>query len=254
MKNLFTALLLMSAAVSAMILAASCNKNNGGGPEPEPVAPAAPVITDLSDQLTEEERPVTLKVSILASEGEKAEVTIRGIDDNFSENAEIPVGKDTPLQWTSLQPACSYEITATAFRGDMSAESSLILTTAEPAEDEGEYLSIVEVTSSSYSFRVRSDSPDGFYFSSGEYAALDYLLPGWSTSDQESLAELLIMLYPFEGSGDTVIECVDGETPEWAEIPVEVWSGTKYFVMAADKDASGNLTGDVAFLEFTTPE
>lgn len=112
----------------------------------------------------------------------------------------------------------------------------------------------MEVTSSSYSFRVRSDSPDGFYFSSGEYAALDYLLPGWSTSDQESLAELLIMLYPFEGSGDTVIECVDGETPEWAEIPVEVWSGTKYFVMAADKDASGNLTGDVAFLEFTTPE
>lgn len=141
MKNLFTALLLMPAAVSAMILAASCNKNNGGGPEPEPVAPAAPVITDLSDQLAEEERPVTLKVSILASEGEKAEVTIRGIDDNFSDNAEIPVGKDTPLQWTSLQPACSYEITATAFTGDMSAESSLILTTAEPAEDEGEYLS-----------------------------------------------------------------------------------------------------------------
>lgn len=252
MKNLFSALIPVYAVLSAMILAVSCEKNNGG--KDGPAVPAAPVITDLSGQLGTEERPTTLKVSILASEGEKAEVTIKGIDDNFSGNTEIPVGKDTVLQWASLRPACSYEITATASTGGLSAESSMVLTTAEPVEDDVEYLSMVEVTSTSYSFRVKSDSPGGFYFSSGEYAALDYLLPGWSISDQESLAELLMMLYPFEGSGDMVIECVDGETPDWAEIPVEVWSGTKYFVMAADKDQEGNLTGEVAFLEFTTPE
>lgn len=248
MNNAFITLCLFPVLLSAV----SCNRNNSG--EPDPAAPAAPVITDLSDLLGEEERSTALRINVLASEGESAKVALRGVDDNFGNTLDIPVGKDTVLEWTSLQPASSYVITATAYSGGLSSESSLVLTTAEAEEDDGEYLSIVEVTSSSYSFRVRSDSPDGFYFSSGEYAALDYLVPGWDPSDQSSLKKLLFELYPFEGSGDTVIECVDGETPDWAEIPVEVWSGTRYFVMAADKDAEGNLTGEVAFLEFTTPE
>ena len=157
-----------------------------------------------------------------------------------------------------LIPETTYRIDATAVNmsendGPQSSSASLKITTAGSAPDPGtEYLTLVEATENSYTFRVSSTSETGFWFSSGEYAALDYLVPGWSEDDQESLQRLLMYLYPFEGMGDMTIECVDGEQPEWAEIPIDVFPDTHYFILAADKDADGNIIGEVAFLDFNT--
>ena len=59
---------------------------------------------------------------------------------------------------------------------------------------------------------------------------------------------MLYYLYPFEGQGVMVIDCVDGEQPSWAEIPIDVMPGTKYFAIAADKDANGDIQGEVRFI------
>ena len=119
-------------------------------------------------------------------------------------------------------------------------------------EPEKEYLVFNSATSNSYSFTVNSTSETGFYFSSGEYAALSYILPGFDETDQESLSTMLYYLYPFEGQGVMVIDCVDGEQPSWAEIPIDVMPGTKYFAIAADKDANGDIQGEVRFITFST--
>ena len=108
------------------------------------------------------------------------------------------------------------------------------------------------MTDHSYSFRVYSQAENGFWFSSGEYDALEYLVPGWNTDDRDSMVELLEYLWPFEGHGDMTIECVNGEQPEWAEIPIDVLPQTHYFIIAADKDADGNVIGEVYFLDFYT--
>ncbi|HHW80452.1 MAG TPA: hypothetical protein GX746_01965 [Bacteroidales bacterium] len=119
-------------------------------------------------------------------------------------------------------------------------------------EPEKEYLVFNFATSNSYSFTVNSTCATGFYFSSGEYAALSYILPGFDETNQESLTDMLYYLYPFEGEGIMTIDCVDGEQPSWAEIPIDVMSGTKYFAIAADKDANGDIQGEVSFITFRT--
>ena len=50
------------------------------------------------------------------------------------------------------------------------------------------------------------------------------------------------------------IDCVDGEQPSWAEIPIDVMPGTKYFAIAADKDAKGDIHGEVRFITFSTKQ
>lgn len=115
-----------------------------------------------------------------------------------------------------------------------------------------EYLVFNYSTSNSYSFTVNSTCETGFYFSSGEYAALKYLLPGFDETNQENLTDMLYYLYPFEGQGTMIIDCVDGEQPSWAAIPIDVMSGIKYFAIVADKDSNGDIQGDVHFITFST--
>lgn len=115
-----------------------------------------------------------------------------------------------------------------------------------------EYLEFNSSTANSYSFTVNSTSETGFYFSSGQYAALKYLLYGFDETNQEDLAEMLYILYPSERQGAMNVDCVDGEQPSWGAIPIEVMSGTKYFAIVANKDANGNIEGDVHFITFNT--
>ena len=122
----------------------------------------------------------------------------------------------------------------------------------EEITPEAEYLKFNFSTSDSYSFTVNSTSETGFYFSSGEYGALKYLVSGFDENNQDHLAELLFILYPFEGEGTMIIDCVHGEQPSWAAIPIDVVSATKYFAIVADKDANGDIQGDVHFITFNT--
>ncbi len=112
------------------------------------------------------------------------------------------------------------------------------------------YLSLVSVGDDFYSFRVRSTSEHGFYFSSGEYGALDWIYPDWDPEDPASMITLLEYLYPFVGHGDTVIECIHGQTPDWAEMEIEITTGARYFVLAAERGPEGEIIGDVAMIEF----
>lgn len=222
------------------VLSVACNgENTGYAPAPPPV------ITDLSHELEESLRSEVIRFKVDVPDCDRAGLYVSGPSCIY-EGKLVP-GKENVVEVDELLPSSEYLVRAYANRSNISSSYEIMISTAA-----AKYLTLTGVTADSYSFRVRSSSEGGFWFSSGEYAALDYLLPGWDVSDQASLKELLMMLYPFEGSGDMTVKCIDGETPEWAEIPVEVLPDTRYFIMAADKDASGNIVGDVHFLDFNT--
>lgn len=242
----------------AASLTVSCDKNNNTEtlPEqkPDPVlTPTAPVITDLSETLENELMHSSIRFEVEVGTADSAYVHVTTPDGEEVFNKDIVTGSANIIDVDDLEPETVYTINATAVNiaedgSQLSASASLeISTAAEP-----KYLTLIDATENSYAFRVYSKSETGFWFTSGEYAALDYIVPGWSTDNQESLEQILMYLYPFEGMGDMTIECVDGEQPEWAEIPIEVFPDTHYFILAADKDAEGNIIGDVAFLDFNT--
>lgn len=250
-------LLSSSLAVATALIVFSCDRP---GPEQEPVLPpAAPVITNLSGTLDDQLRSTAIRFEVEIAEADSAYVTVTAPDGSGIYRNSVTVESTSVIDLDGLVPETTYRIDAVAVNmsendGPQSSSASLEITTAAgSAPDPGtEYLTLVEATENSYTFRVSSTSETGFWFSSGEYAALDYLVPGWSEDEQESLQRLLMYLYPFEGMGDMTIECVDGEQPEWAEIPIDVFPDTHYFIMAADKDADGNIIGEVAFLDFNT--
>ena len=215
-------------------------------PAEEPaVVPGKPSLTDLSGELSEEERCGAIRFKVSVPEADAA---------------WIKVSRPT-IDVSGLSPETVYSVTATAANRPSSDAAELLTSSAtieiktEPEIVEvpdPEYLTLGEVTDHSYSFRVYSQAENGFWFSSGEYDALEYLVPGWNTDDRDSMVELLEYLWPFEGHGDMTIECVNGEQPEWAEIPIDVLPQTHYFIIAADKDADGNVIGEVHFLDFYT--
>ena len=224
---------LIPAMTAVMII--SCDRTNE--PEPEPILPPeAPVITDLSETLDDEQLSSTIRFEVKIGVADSAFTFVTAPDGEEIYRNSVTIGSTTIIDLKDLDPGTVYTVNASAVN----------------TEPEPEYLTLIDATENSYAFRVYSKSETGFWFTSGEYAALDYIVPGWSTDNQESLEQILMYLYPFEGMGDMTIECVDGEQPEWAEIPIEVFPDTHYFILAADKDAEGNIIGDVAFLDFNT--
>lgn len=220
--------------------------------------PAMPVIEDLSYELDETARASAIRFEVSVPEAETAWVEVTDPAKATVFEKRLKTASDETIDLDGLEPETLYEVTATAANGDVPEEAEPAYSASMTIEimtfpvPEPEYLTLGEVTSSSYSFRVFSKSETGFWFTSGEYDALEYLVPGWSTDDKESMIELLEYLWPFEGFGDMTIECVDGEQPEWAEMPIEVIPDSHYFIMAADKDSDGNVVGKVHFLDFNT--
>lgn len=214
----------------------------------QPHKPSAPIIEDLCGDLSGDTASGAVRFSVSVDKAETAICKVTSPQGQVLLERQLPAEQTTTIDLDGLQPQTTYTVYAAASIAQQSADTSVEITTA-PAP---EYLSMVDVAAKSYSFRVRSKSEHGFFFSSGEYAALDYLHPGWSVDDQQSMKELLMELYPFEGKGDTVIECIDGEQPSWAQIPVEVLADTDYFVMAAEIGADGKIASDVAFVRFRT--
>lgn len=256
MNTIFHPICRIAAMTVMATMLLSCNKDNGTVPEPDPVLPPeAPVISDLSGTLDEEIRSTAIRFEVTTGPADSAFVSVMAPDGDEVYSASLRTGSSESIDVEGLEPETTYIVTATAVNAPgsdapQSASSSAEITTAAPTVQE--YLTLLDVTSDSYSFRVCSSSEDGFWFTSGEYDALDWIVPGWSPDDQESLGQLLMYLYPFEGYGDMTIECVNGEQPDWAEIPIDVMPDTHYFILVADKDADGNIVGDVAFLEFNT--
>lgn len=245
---------LIPAMTAVMII--SCDRTNE--PEPEPILPPeAPVITDLSETLDDEQRSSTIRFEVKIGVADSAFTFVTAPDGEEIYRNSVTIGSTTIIDLKDLDPGTVYTVSASAVNmsvedGLLTSSATLEISTAAEPEPEPEYLTLIDATENSYAFRVYSKSETGFWFTSGEYAALDYIVPGWSTDNQESLEQILMYLYPFEGMGDMTIECVDGEQPEWAEIPIEVFPDTHYFILAADKDAEGNIIGDVAFLDFNT--
>ena len=247
MKRTVSLIFHMAMALSAAMLVFSCKR------APSPVyPPQIPVITDLSGELGESERCFAIRFSVKVGIAEHASVEVFSPDGGTVYSSDL-TDTLTVITVDGLEQHTVYTVNATAVNGTdrdtpaVSSASENIQTASVP-----EYLTLLSATENSYSFRVFSLSETGFLFTSGEYDALEWLVPGWNPDDQESLKELMAALYPFEGHGDMTIECVDGEQPEWAQIPVEVWPDKHYFIMAADKDADGNIVGDVAFIDFNT--
>lgn len=232
-------------------------------PAEEPaVVPGKPSLTDLSGELSEEERCGAIRFKVSVSEADAAWVEVFSPDGVSVYENVLRTSASETIDVEGLLPETVYKVTATAANENTSSDTAEQLTASATIEIKTEpeiivvpdpdYLTLGEVTDHSYSFRVYSQSENGFWFSSGEYDALDYLVPGWSTDDRDSMIELLEYLWPFEGQGDMTIECVNGEQPEWAEIPIDVLPQTHYFIIAADKDADGNVIGEVHFLDFYT--
>lgn len=227
-------------ALLALLLTAACSDRE------ETARP--PRLTDLTGELEEDLRATAVRFSLELPAGHTGQICLyrSGSPDILRE--EIPEEELTVHTWDGLDPETAYRLVARASTGTSTAADTLdFTTTAAPP-----YLELLYTSPSAYAFRVRSASEHGFYFSSGEYGALDYLVPGWSPDDQKSLNALLDELYPFTGHGDTTIECIDGEQPDWAEMPIEVKPRARYFILAAERAADGSVDGNIAFLEFYT--
>lgn len=231
-------------------------------PAEEPaVIPGKPSLTDLSGELSEEERCGAIRFKVSVPEADAAWIKVSRPDGRFVYENDLQPSASETIDVSGLSPETVYSVTATAANRPSSDAAELLTSSATIEIKTGseivevpdpEYLTLGEVTDHSYSFRVYSQAENGFWFSSGEYDALEYLVPGWNTDDRDSMVELLEYLWPFEGHGDMTIECVNGEQPEWAEIPIDVLPQTHYFIIAADKDADGNVIGEVHFLDFYT--
>lgn len=225
-------------------------------PAEEPaVVPGKPSLTDLSGELSEEERCGAIRFKVSVPEADAAWIKVSRPDGRFVYENDLQPSASETIDVPGLSSETVYSVTATAANRNPSSDAAELLTASATIEIRTvapEYLTLGEVTDRSYSFRIYSQAENGFWFSSGEYDALEYLVPGWSTDDRDSMLELLEYLWPFEGYGDMTIECVNGEQPEWAEIPIDVLPQTRYFIIAADKDADGNVIDEVHFLDFYT--
>ena len=152
-------LLSSSLAVATALIVFSCDRP---GPEQEPVLPpAAPVITNLSGTLDDQLRSTAIRFEVEIAEADSAYVTVTAPDGSGIYRNSVTVESTSVIDLDGLVPETTYRIDAVAVNmsendGPQSSSASLEITTAAgSAPDPGtEYLTLVEATENSYTFRV----------------------------------------------------------------------------------------------------